>query len=38
MNWSSVIYGAVVILATVYFLIYARRVYDGPVVLVAQER
>ncbi|QIX02550.1 hypothetical protein AMS68_008067 [Peltaster fructicola] len=36
MNWSSLIYGTVVIFAVTYFNIYGRRVYDGPVVLVKQ--
>lgn len=31
MNWSSLIYGAVVIFAIVDYYVRARHVYDGPV-------
>ena len=34
MNWSSTIYGAVIIFALVYYMIYGRHTYRGPVVLV----
>lgn len=30
-------YGGIVILAIVYFAVYGRKVYDGPVVLVKNE-
>ena len=36
-NWSCLIYGGVVILASLYFVLYGRRNYDGPVGLVKQE-
>ncbi|KAJ8605050.1 hypothetical protein MRB53_041562 [Persea americana] len=34
MNWSSLIYGVVVIFAVIYFVLHGRKVYNGPVVLV----
>ncbi|KAK5165237.1 uncharacterized protein LTR77_009335 [Saxophila tyrrhenica] len=37
MNWSSAMYGGTVIFAVVYFLIWGRKTYSGPVVLVKQE-
>ncbi|KAK5687105.1 hypothetical protein LTS10_001242 [Elasticomyces elasticus] len=37
MNWSSLIYGFIVVFAIVYFFIYGRKVYEGPVVLVKQD-
>ena len=36
MNWSVLIYGAVVIFSIGYFVIYARHVYTGPVVHIKQ--
>lgn len=37
MNWSVVIYGAVVMFAVVYYHAAGRYVYDGPVVLVKRD-
>ena len=34
MNWSVLLYGIVVIFALVYYFVYGRHVYEGPVVLV----
>ena len=34
MNWSVLLYGAVVLFSLVYFYIYGRHAYEGPVVLV----
>jgi choline transport protein len=34
MNWSSVIFSGVVTMALVYYFVYARRIYVGPVALV----
>jgi choline transport protein len=31
MNWSCLAYGATLIIGTVYYVIWARHVYDGPV-------
>ena len=31
MNWAILIYGVVIIFALFYYLVWARRVYDGPV-------
>ncbi|KAK2861433.1 hypothetical protein FQN49_004199 [Arthroderma sp. PD_2] len=31
MNWSCAIYGGVVIFALIYYFVYARKVYHGPV-------
>lgn len=31
MNWSVVIFGAVVILSLSYYALFARKVYKGPV-------
>ena len=36
-NWSVVIYLAVVLFAAGYFVVYGRKEYDGPVALVKQE-
>ena len=33
-NWAPVMFGGVVVLATVYYIVYARKVYDGPVVYI----
>lgn len=38
MNWSIVMYGGVVILASVYYIIYARHYYTGPVLQVKDIR
>lgn len=37
MNWSSLIYVFIVLFAIAYFLLYGRKVYEGPVVLVNQD-
>lgn len=37
MQWSSLIFGAVLIFSTGYYFVYGRKVYDGPVVLVKQS-
>ena len=37
MNWSSAMYGGIVIVSMVYFFVWGRTTYDGPVVLVKQE-
>ena len=34
MNWSVLIYGAVIVFSMVYFWVYGRHAYEGPVVLV----
>jgi choline transport protein len=34
MNWSSAIFSGVVMMALVYYFVYARRIYVGPVALV----
>lgn len=31
MNWNILIYGVVVIFSLVYFFIYGRKMYEGPV-------
>ena len=31
MNWSALAYGSVLIIGTIYYIIYARHVYVGPV-------
>lgn len=31
MNWDIVIFGAVVLLSILYYIIRGRRTYDGPV-------
>ena len=33
-NWAPVMFGGVVLLALAYYIVYARHVYDGPVVYV----
>jgi choline transport protein len=33
-NWASVIFGGVIILATIYYVLKGRKTYHGPVVLV----
>lgn len=37
MNWSCLIYGAVIIFALVYYVIQGRHVYKGPVVLIKRD-
>ncbi len=34
MNWSSVIFSSVVVVALTYYYAYARKIYTGPVALV----
>jgi hypothetical protein len=31
MNWAIAIWGFVVVFAVIYFIVWARKVYDGPV-------
>lgn len=31
MNWNILIYGAVILLSTVYYHVWGKKVYDGPV-------
>ena len=38
MNWACVITSAVIILAVAYYVVYARKVYEGPVVEVAPDQ
>ena len=33
-NWAPVMFGGVIVLALAYYVIHARKVYDGPVVYV----
>lgn len=37
MNWSSLIYGAVVLFSVVYYFVFGRHAYEGPVVLVNKD-
>jgi hypothetical protein len=37
MNWSSLIYGAVVIFSVCYYFVFGRHAYEGPVVLVNKD-
>jgi len=37
MNWSSAMFGGLVVLALVYYVVWARHVYEGPVVHVKRE-
>jgi amino acid transporter len=37
MNWSSLIYGAVVIFSICYYFVFGRHAYEGPVVLVNKD-
>ena len=37
MNWSILLYGAVIIFSAVYYLVYGRHAYEGPVVLVNKD-
>ena len=34
LNWAPVMFGGVIVLALVYYLLHAQRVYDGPVIYV----
>jgi choline transport protein len=38
MNWASAVYGGVVLSATIYFVVRARKVYVGPVALVDKNQ
>ena len=37
MNWSALIYGAVIIFSVCYYFIFGRHAYEGPVVLVNKD-
>ena len=37
MNWSSLIYGSVVIFSVCYYFVFGRHAYEGPVVLVNKD-
>ncbi len=37
MNWAVVMYGGMVILSLVYYVIWARHEYDGPVTMVKRD-
>lgn len=37
MNWSSLIYGSVVIFSVGYYFLFGRHAYEGPVVLVNKD-
>jgi amino acid transporter len=37
MNWASLVYGAVAILASAYFVLFARHTYVAPIVRVAKD-
>jgi choline transport protein len=37
MNWSCLIYGAVVIFSVCYYFAFGRHAYEGPVVLVSKD-
>lgn len=37
MNWAPVIFGGVVLWSLLYYFVWARKVYQGPVVLVRQD-
>ena len=34
MNWACVMFGGIMIIAAIYYVVYARKVYRGPVVYV----
>lgn len=36
-NWAPVMFGGVIILSMIYYLVWARKIYRGPVVLVQQD-
>lgn len=33
-NWSSVMFTSILLIALIYYVVFARHVYTGPVVLV----
>jgi choline transport protein len=37
MNWSSLIYGAVVIFSVCHYFVFGKHAYEGPVVLVNKD-
>lgn len=37
MNWSSLLYGSVILFSICYYFIFGRHAYEGPVVLVNKE-
>lgn len=37
MNWACLIFGAIVILSIVYYMVKGRHVYDGPVAYVRKD-
>jgi choline transport protein len=37
MNWSSLIYGVVVLFSVCYYFVFGRHAYEGPVVLVSKD-
>jgi hypothetical protein len=37
MNWSILVTGAVALLSTVYYLVWAKKTYHGPVVEIVPE-
>jgi len=37
MNWSSLIYGAVIVFSVGYYFVFGRYAYEGPVVLVNKD-
>jgi choline transport protein len=37
MNWSILVTGAIALLSAVYYLVWARRTYDGPVIEVGPQ-
>jgi choline transport protein len=37
MNWSCLIYGAVVMFSVCYYYVFGRHAYEGPVVLVSKD-
>jgi choline transport protein len=37
MNWSCLIYGAVVMFSVCYYFVFGRHAYEGPVVLVSKD-
>lgn len=37
MNWGPVMFGGVILLSLVYYVVWARKVYQGPVVYVRQD-
>lgn len=37
MNWAALIWGAVVMIALVNYVLYGRKIYEGPVVYVKKD-